>query len=136
MAALPKTLLELYKIESLDGTNYKCWSKKLLLCFEQLEIDYVLAIDLFDDSKITIDADFTEPSNPAVSKTPSISLDNATKKKLKKDNKLAWSYLLNYMSNPLFDLFVKKLIHTKLDAKYGSDNARKKKYVVGKWLQF
>ena len=44
------------------------------------------------------------------------------------------------MSNPLFDLFVNfkstKIICTKLDTKYGSDNARKNKYVVGKWLQF
>jgi len=44
------------------------------------------------------------------------------------------------MTNPLFDLFVKfksaKLIWTKLDAKYGSDDAGKRKYLVGKWLQF
>ena len=31
----PKTLIELYKIEPLDGTNYKRWSQKLFLCFEQ-----------------------------------------------------------------------------------------------------
>ena len=44
------------------------------------------------------------------------------------------------MVNPLFDLFINfksvKLIWTKLDAKYGSDDTGKKKYVVGKWLQF
>ena len=44
------------------------------------------------------------------------------------------------MSNPLFDLFVNfksaKTIWTKLEAKYGSDVAKKRKYVVGKWLQF
>jgi len=44
------------------------------------------------------------------------------------------------MSNPLFDLFVifksTKIIWTKLKAKYGLDDAGKKKYVVGKWLQF
>jgi len=42
------------------------------------------------------------------------------------------------MSNALLDLFVNfksaKMIWTKLDAKYGSDDG-KKKYVVGKWLQ-
>jgi len=67
-------------------------------------------------------------------------LDDATKKKLEKDNKLIRSYLLNNMAYPLFDLFVNfksaKLMWTKLDAKYGSDNAGKRKYVVGKWLQF
>jgi len=41
----PKSLPELHKIEPLNGTNYKRWSQKLLLCFEQLEIDYVLTID-------------------------------------------------------------------------------------------
>jgi len=44
------------------------------------------------------------------------------------------------MSNPLFDLFMNfksaKIIWTKLEAKYGLDDAKKRKYVVGKWLQF
>ena len=44
------------------------------------------------------------------------------------------------MSNPLFDLFVNfkaaKVIWTKLETKYDSVNAGKRKYVVGKWLQF
>ena len=44
------------------------------------------------------------------------------------------------MSNLLFDLFVifksTNIIWTKLEAKYGSDDAEKKKYVVKKWLQF
>jgi len=95
MVVPPKTLQELYKIEPLDETNYKCWSQKLLLCFKQLEIDYILTTDLLDDNKTTIDADNTEPSTLAVSKTPSILLDDTTKKKLEKDNKLAQSYFLN-----------------------------------------
>ena len=84
MDTLPKTLLELYKIELLDGPNYKRWYQKLLLCFEQLEIDYVFTTDLPDDSKLTADADFTEPSTSAVSKTRSIPLDDATKKDSKR----------------------------------------------------
>jgi len=44
------------------------------------------------------------------------------------------------MSNPLFDLFMifksAKIIWTKLEAKYGSDDAGKSNYVFGKWLQF
>ena len=82
MAALPRTFPELYKIESVIGTNYKCWSQNLLLRFEQLEINYVLTTDLPDNSKITADADFTEPSTFAVPKTPFIPLDDATKEKL------------------------------------------------------
>ena len=80
--------------------------RKLLLCFEQLETGYVLTIDLLDDSKTTTDTDNAKPSTPTVPKTPSIPPDDATKKKLEKDNKLARSYSLNNMSNPLFDLFV------------------------------
>ena len=135
MAAGPKTLPDLYKIEPLDGTNYKRWSQKLLLCFEQLEIDYVLTTDLPDEGNPD-----SEPATPTVPRTPPIPLDKATKKKFEKDNKLARNYLLNNMSNPLFDLFVifksAKVIWTKLEAKYGSDDAGKRKYVVGKWLQF
>ena len=88
MAALPKTFPEPYNIEPIDGTNYKCSSQNLLLCFEQLEIDYVLTIDLPDDSKITADANFTESSTSAVLKTHSTPLDDATTIKLEKDNKL------------------------------------------------
>ena len=134
MTALPKLVLELYKIEPLDGTNSERWSQKLLLYFEQLEIDYVLTTDLPDDGKITADADFTELSTSVVPKTSSIPLDDATKKKLEKDNKLIQSYILNNLANRLFDLFVNfkstKLIWTKLEAKYGSDDPRKRKYVV------
>ena len=83
MVALPKTFPKLYKIKPLDGTNCKRWSQKLLLCFEQLEIDYVLTTDLPDDSKITADTDFTEPSTSVVPKSPSIALGDATKNKTK-----------------------------------------------------
>jgi len=92
---------ELYKIEPLDGTNYKRWYQKLLLYFEQLEIDYVLITDLPDEGNPD-----SEAVTPPVPKTPPLPLDEATKKKFKKDNKLARSYLLNNMSKPFFDLFV------------------------------
>jgi len=48
-----KELIELYKIEPLDGTNYKRWSQKLLLCFEQLVIDYVLFSEYLDEGNTT-----------------------------------------------------------------------------------
>jgi len=44
------------------------------------------------------------------------------------------------MSNPLSDLFVNfkslNLIWSKLNAKYGSNDAKNEMYVIGKWLQF
>ena len=86
-----KSLPELHKIKPLDGTNYKHWSQKLLLCFEQLEIDYVLTIDYLDDSDTSqIDAE-KSIATPITPKTPTIPLDETAKKKLEKDNKLARS---------------------------------------------
>jgi len=93
-----------HKIEPLDGTNYKYWSQKLLLYFEQLEIDYVLPAEYGDD----IDTSHTDVkkfvSTPTTPTTPVIPLDEAAGKKLEKVNKLARSYLLKNMSNPLFGL--------------------------------
>jgi len=77
MAAASKTLPELYKIEPLDGTNYKRWSQKLLLCFEQLEIGHVLTTDLPDESNTATDS---EPVTPTVIKTPSVPLHEATRR--------------------------------------------------------
>jgi len=51
MAARPKALPKLHKIKPLYEIKYKCWSCKLLVCFEQLEINYVLTTDLPDDGK-------------------------------------------------------------------------------------
>ena len=84
-ASFPKNLPDLYKIEPLDGTNYKRWSQKLLLCFEQLEIDYVLSSEHLDKDNTSQFTD-TESSlsTPIAPKTPVIPLDEATKKKLEK----------------------------------------------------
>jgi len=135
-----KSLSELHKIEPLNGTNYKRWSQKLLLYFEQLELDYVLTTDYIDDSDTSQTNTEKSVATPTTPKTPTIPLDETARKKLEKDNKLARSYLLNNMSNPLFDLFVifksTKIISTKLEVKYGSHDVGKRKYVVGKWLQF
>jgi len=140
-ASFQKNLLELHKIEPLDGTNYKRWSQKLLLCFEQLEIDYVLSSEHLDGDHTTqfTDTESSLSTHTAL-KTPVIPLDETAKKKLEKNNKLARSYLQNNMSNPLFDLFVNfksaNIIWTKLEAKYGSDDVGKRKSVDGKLLQF
>jgi len=41
-----KALPNLYELVPLDGTNCKPWSQKLLIFFEQLEVDCVLFFDL------------------------------------------------------------------------------------------
>ncbi|KAK4395917.1 Retrovirus-related Pol polyprotein from transposon TNT 1-94 [Sesamum angolense] len=97
--SVSKALPGLPKFEPLDGTNYKRWSQKLLIFFEQLDVDYVL---------------FTTPPKPDVyTETSSVALSlvmyEATgnvKVKYDKDNKTVRGHLLNHMNNILFYLFV------------------------------
>ncbi|XP_070046393.1 uncharacterized protein LOC142169572 [Nicotiana tabacum] len=126
---LNKILPDLSKLEPLDGNNYKCWSQKLLIFFEQLEVDYVLfnksPADVVDDNSNTV---------------TTVIVDDTAKKKFEKDNKTVQGHLLNHMTNPLFDLFINyksaKVIWDSLEKKYGADDAEKKKYVVRKWIKF
>ncbi|KAK9683745.1 hypothetical protein RND81_10G161700 [Saponaria officinalis] len=133
MSAMSRIIPDLSKLEPLDSNNYKSWSQKLLMFFEQLEIDYVL---------------FKDPPKPAVptnvETTPPVTAvvksNEEEIKKFEKDNKTARFHLLNHMTNTIFDLFMihksAKVIWESLESKYGSDDAGKKKYVVGKWLEF
>ncbi|XP_075096240.1 uncharacterized protein LOC142174358 [Nicotiana tabacum] len=113
---LNKTLPDLSKLEPLDGNNYMHWSQKLLIFFEQLEVDYVL----FNDPPADIVADNSNSANIVVA-------DDTAKKKFEKDNNTVSGHLLNLMTNPLFDLFINyksaKIIWDNLDKKYGADDA-------------
>ncbi|PWA86048.1 ribosomal protein L2, plastid (chloroplast) [Artemisia annua] len=115
-----KVFCDLSKLEPLDGTNYKRWSEKLLIFFEQLEIDYVLSQDAPQNE-----------TTAGISIIPLIGssrneIDQA-KHKFEKDNKTARGHLLNHMSNSLFDLFINqksaKIIWETLEKKYGADDA-------------
>ncbi|XP_074287859.1 uncharacterized protein LOC141613017 [Silene latifolia] len=133
MSVISKIVPELAKLESLDGHNYKRWSQKLLMYFEQLEIDYVL----FNDPPKPIAPTDVETTPPVAKDVKSNEEDIA---KFVKDNKTARWHILNNMTNTLFDLFAvnksAKFIWESLETKYGADDAGKKKYVVGKWLGF
>ncbi|TYK30642.1 ty1-copia retrotransposon protein [Cucumis melo var. makuwa] len=98
-----KILPDLSKLEPLDGTNYRRWSKKLLIFFEQLEFDYVLTTDL---SSSDPSATTSTSSNPESSTGPSTTV-----------------------------AVTDQDIWSTLESRYG-DDAGRKKYVVGKWLQF
>ncbi|KAL0457742.1 UNVERIFIED_CONTAM: hypothetical protein Slati_0401400 [Sesamum latifolium] len=134
---LSRTLPDLSKLEPLDGTNFKRWSQKLLIFFEQFDMDYVLFTDppktphqTSDASTAIVTASQTETDRPNVE----------FKAKYEKDNKTVRDHLLNHMTNTLFDLFINqksaKEIWNTLEMGYGGDDAGWKKYVVGKWLQF
>ncbi|KAL0453474.1 UNVERIFIED_CONTAM: hypothetical protein Slati_1325500 [Sesamum latifolium] len=138
-----KTLLDLSKLETLDGTNYKRWSQKLLIFFKQLDVDYVLFQSPAEPetpaktSTIAITpAETSTVATIAKSKKP----EDEAKQKYDRDNKTVRGHLLNHMNNSLFNLFVNyrsaKEIWATPETRYGSDDAGRKKYVVDKWLQF
>jgi len=79
-----KALPDLLKLELLDGTNYRHWSHKLLIFFEQLEVNYVLFSDLTKENTAskTIAA-----SGDGIVKDKPKTVDEETKKKFEKDSK-------------------------------------------------
>ncbi|KAK4408009.1 hypothetical protein Sango_0381900 [Sesamum angolense] len=102
---ISKSLPDLSKLEPLDRTNFKRLSQKLLIFFEQLDVDYILFIDPLGT-----------PAQPT--ETTEISLtyvmkktDGEAKTKFEKDNKTMKDHILNHMTNTLFDLLsIKKLL--------------------------
>ncbi|KAH6794775.1 centromere protein X [Perilla frutescens var. hirtella] len=142
-SAISRVLPDMSKLEPLDGSNYKRWSQKLLIFFEQLEVSYVLLSEMPNGDSDSAGAS-TGQSDEAADAATLISstkvADDDAKKKFQKDNNTVRWHMLNHMSNTLFDLFVNikfaKQIWDALETKYGGDDAGKKKYVVGKWLQF
>ncbi|KAL0454850.1 UNVERIFIED_CONTAM: hypothetical protein Slati_0824200 [Sesamum latifolium] len=119
--SVAKALPDLSKLEPLDGTNYKRWSQKLLIFFEQLDVDYVL---------------FTIPPETEVhAETSSVTITPVmSKKKPEEDARVKYDrdnntvrHLLNQMNNTLFDLFVNqksaKEIWNTLETRYGGDDA-------------
>ncbi|KAL0458245.1 UNVERIFIED_CONTAM: hypothetical protein Slati_0451700 [Sesamum latifolium] len=126
VVSISKALSDLSKLEPLDGTNYKRWSQKLLIFFEQLDVDYVLFTSPPEHKAST------ETSTVAI--TPVITgnrPEEDAKVKYDKDNKTVRGHLLNHMNNILFDLFVNqksaKEIWNTLETRYGGDDAGRKK---------
>ncbi|KAL0337607.1 UNVERIFIED_CONTAM: hypothetical protein Scaly_2035800 [Sesamum calycinum] len=133
MVPVAKTLPNLSKLEPLDRTNNKRWSQKLLIFFEQLDVDYVLFQNPpetpAEASTLAITA-----AETSVASTIAKSEDEA-KIKYNKDNKTVRGHLLNHMNNSLFDLFVNyrsaKEIWTTLERRYGGGDGGRTKYLIG-----
>ncbi|KAL0411733.1 UNVERIFIED_CONTAM: hypothetical protein Slati_3763000 [Sesamum latifolium] len=82
---LSKTLPDLSKLEPLDWTNFKRWSQKLLIFFEQLDVDYILFTDppeiphqKSDASTAIVTASQTEIDRPNVEFKAKYEKDNKT----------------------------------------------------------
>ncbi|KAL0342697.1 UNVERIFIED_CONTAM: hypothetical protein Scaly_1932300 [Sesamum calycinum] len=136
--SVAKILLDLSKLEPLDGTNYKRCSQKLLIFFEQLDMDYVLFQNL---PKTPTEVSTLAITAAETSITGTIAkFEDEAKLKYDRDNKIVRGHLLNHMNNSLFNLFlnyrIAKEIWTTLETRYRGDDIERKKYVVGKWLQF
>ncbi|KAL0445997.1 UNVERIFIED_CONTAM: hypothetical protein Slati_1727600 [Sesamum latifolium] len=128
-----KTLPDLSKLEPVDEMNFKHWLKKLLIFFEQLEVDYIL----FTNPPETPPQKFVASTAiVTTSQTDSSKEDDELKVKYDNDNKTVRGHLLNHMTNTLFDLFVNqksaKAIWNMLESRYGGDDVGRKKYVIGK----
>ncbi|KAK4404477.1 Retrovirus-related Pol polyprotein from transposon TNT 1-94 [Sesamum angolense] len=124
-------------MEPLDGTNYNRWSQKLLIFFEQLDVDYVV---FQNPPETPVEASVLAITTTDTTTIGTTKSEDEAKHKYDRDNKTVRGHLLNHMNNSLFDLFVNyrsaKDIWTTLETRYGGDDAGRKKYFVGKWLQF
>ena len=78
--------------------------KKLLILFEQLEVDYALFQDVPSDKSEKSQPPTTPLTTPNAEKTNEA--DDESKKRFDKDNKTVRGHLLNHMTNSFFDLFV------------------------------
>jgi len=132
--SLHKALPNLSRLEPLHETNYRRWSHKLLIFFEQLEINYVLLFDLTEENNIS------ETTIDSMMGLNSKTIDDETRRKFEKDNKAIRGHLLNCMLKLLFNLFVSfkfaKINWEKLKVKYRVDDAGKNRYMVREWLRF
>ena len=79
-----KALLDHPKLEPLDETNYKQWSQKLLVFFEQLEVDYMLFNDLAWEKN---SSETTVESIDGGDKDKTKTIDDETKKNFNKVTK-------------------------------------------------
>ncbi|KAL0448658.1 UNVERIFIED_CONTAM: hypothetical protein Slati_1422200 [Sesamum latifolium] len=100
---MARTLSDLSKLEPLDGTNYKRWSQKLLIFFEQLDVDYVL---FQNPPETPAEASILAITPADTSAVGTVKSEDEAKQKYNRDNKTVRGHLLNHMNNSLFDLSV------------------------------
>lgn len=105
-----KLLLDLTKMEPLDGVNYKRWSQRMLIFLEQLEVDYVLFSDPVQVSSNTTTLaadDVTISKSTSNAKKDKEEADDPERElEYEKDNKTVRGLFLSHMTNSIFDLFI------------------------------
>ncbi|XP_031095199.1 uncharacterized protein LOC115999491 [Ipomoea triloba] len=139
-----------------SGLNYRRWSTKIIMFLEDKDVDYVIHTDHSsfspathststkthkqtekDDSQDT--AVYATPDPKAPAPTPPATLSQVSVR-FEKDNKTTRAIILQRMANSLFDMFSgyksAKVIWDLLRQKYGTDDAGRRKYAVGHWMNF
>ncbi|KAK9028621.1 hypothetical protein V6N11_025774 [Hibiscus sabdariffa] len=142
-AAGNKLIPDLSKLDELDGFNYRRWSQRIMIFFEQLDLDHVLLDPVLvfpvTTTSMTLDDATPEDGGEPDAAVAAVATITAAEK-YAKDNKTVRGHLLSHMSNKLFDMFHKersaKVIWDTLEKNYGADDVGIKKYVVGEWLKF
>ncbi|XP_019161379.1 PREDICTED: uncharacterized protein LOC109158015 [Ipomoea nil] len=144
---VPKPASDLAKLQPLDGLNYRRWAVKMLIHIESAELEYVLTY--VPEPAQAKAADSTNPqtedgstSTPASVTPEPVTTDKSQdiRAKFERDNKTVRGLLLHHMSDNLLDIYAKyksaKEIWDMLKRKYGADDAGRRKYTVGRWLNY
>ena len=140
MTTLARTVPDLSKLEALDGSNYKRWSLRMLIFLEHLEVDGMLYND--PPTELSgIPASSSEASMDIGDKNTSTeALSSTDTQRYERNNRTARIHILSHLSNPIFDLVAHtksaKVIWETLLKKYGGEDAGRKRYAVGNWLNF
>lgn len=114
MATKHHVVPDMSKVEPFDDKFFKRWSAKVLFFLEMLSVSYVLTKE--------------KPT------------DEGEALKYETDNTTCRGHILHFLSNSLFDIYVKfssaREIWKALQNKYGSEDVGKRKYVVSEFLKF
>ena len=99
------------KLDCFDGANFVCWKDKMMFLLTALKISYIL------------DPNLSEIPAPKDEDTEQLKVD---RKKYEEDELLCRGYILNNLSDLLYDLFTSikfvKEIWNSLEYKYNTKN--------------
>ncbi|XP_019193948.1 PREDICTED: uncharacterized protein LOC109187958 [Ipomoea nil] len=142
-----KPATDLAKLQPLDGLNYRRWAVKTLIHFKSAELEYVFTYvpkpaETKTGESSNPQPDGDSPRTPGSIPRPPVAADKSQdiRAKFERDNKTVRGILLHHMSDNLLDIYAKyksaKEIWNMLKRKYGADDAGRRKYTVGRWLNY
>ncbi|XP_019167564.1 PREDICTED: uncharacterized protein LOC109163265 [Ipomoea nil] len=109
---------DLAKLEPLTGLNYRQWAIKMMIHFESFELDYILALDDVPEASQT-----KSPASTQTEKQLTV-VDGTSDPKTHDPN---YIYAKYKSAKDIWDMLKKK---------YGADDVGRRKYMVGRLLNF